>query len=163
MAHRIRTGDIVAIVHADTRLVRPCFGRVLKMLNANPGVPGGSVGSAFTSRHPLIRLVGMLNDARAAFMGISFGDQLQFFRREQLLQNGGFPDIPLMEDVELSLRLRNMGRTVHMFGDVMVSDRSWRKGRLARAVLVVRLVGVYLWKRTWGKVDTVPMYRRYYG
>ena len=69
-------------------------------------------------------------DRVRARRGVSYGDQAQFFRREWLARVGGFPDQPIMEDVELSLRLRVLGRPVSLDVPVTVSarrfaDRGW--------------------------------------
>ncbi len=52
-----------------------------------------------------MRLIEYANDIRTALSGISFGDQIQFFRRLPVKAQDIYPVIPLMEDVELALRL----------------------------------------------------------
>ena len=156
-------GDVVAIVHADTRVPPGVFDEVVAHLGANPGVIGGSIGAVFDGSGVPLRLVETANDLRAAFLGIAFGDQVQFYRRRGL-DDGQFPALPLMEDIELSLRLRERGRTSFFFGSARVSPRRWRRGSPAgRAALVIRLTGEYLLRRLVGPPDTVAMYRRYYG
>ena len=88
----------------------------------------------------------LANDVRAALFGISFGDQVQIFRRS-LVDGPGFPDMPLMEDVELSVRLLSMGTTEHLFGSTLVSDRKWRAKSGARTVLVLSLTAEYMIRR----------------
>ncbi|MCP4664642.1 MAG: glycosyltransferase [bacterium] len=157
------TGDVVAIVHADTQVAPGSFSRILEMLARNPDVAGGAVGSVFDVRGAKLRILEMANNFRAAVLGISFGDQVQFFRRRPVMEKNLFPNIPLMEDVELSLRLLRLGRGSFLWGENMVSARRWRLGSLARTVLVLRLVAEYLLRRLVGRHDTVAMYRRYYG
>lgn len=157
------TGDVVAIVHADTRLEKGVLRRVVDVLNRRPGVIGGAVGCVFDGRGWRLRLLDVANHSRAAVFGISFGDQVQFFRRKPVVDKRLYPNIPLMEDVELSLRLRKMGRKVYLFGGAVASSRSWQNGAGRRAVLVIALVAEYLLKRLWGAPDVVAMYRRYYG
>jgi hypothetical protein len=160
---RVATGDVVAVVHADVRVKSPCFSRVVQMLEREPGVVGGALGSVFDGSGFALLFVGFLNDVRSAFLGVAFGDQVQYFRREPVMACDAYPVIPLMEDVELSLRLAGLGRLVYLFGDATVSARAWQWGRAARAMLVVRLVTVYLWRRLCGRADAVRMYREYYG
>ena len=157
------SGDVVAIVHADTAVPPESWDRVLAMLNANPGVVGGSLGCCFDGGDFGIRVVEVLNDIRAACLSVSFGDQVQFFRRRRVVEQNLFPNIPLMEDVELSLRLSAVGRTVHLFGGARVSLRGWQNHKVARAIFIIRLVGTYLRRRLCGQVDTREMYERYYG
>ncbi len=157
------SGDVVAIVHADTVVPPESWDRMLAMLQANPGVVGGSLGCSFDGGDGGIRIVEVLNDIRATCLSVSFGDQVQFFRRQVVMEHNLFPAIPLMEDVELSLRLLMVGRTVHLFGLARVSLRGWQKHKVVRAVFIIRLVGTYLFRRLWGEVDTHAMYERYYG
>jgi hypothetical protein len=87
---------------------------------------------------------------------------VQFFRSRPVIQHDLFPSMPLMEDVELGLRLRGIGHTVHLFGDARVSPRSWATHKWQRAAVVIRLVAAYLLRRLRGTVDTRAMYNHYY-
>ncbi len=156
------TGDVIAVVHADTRVTAPTFSCLLDMLRKNPSIVGGAVGSVFNGGGARLRLLEFANDLRAVCMGISFGDQVQFFRRKPVLENDLYPNIPLMEDIELSLRLPRIGRTAFLLGNARVSARRWQTGASQRAGLIIWLFTVYLWKRLWGKADTLAMYRQYY-
>jgi glycosyltransferase involved in cell wall biosynthesis len=155
-------GDIVAIVHADTILPDFEIDRMLAELNHRPGVIGGSVGCRFDSPRRQYRILELANDFRAAFFKISFGDQVQFFRREPVVRKNLFPDIPLMEDVELSIRLNRLGKQVYLYGNAMVSARRWDQKGSKNAVLIIWLVILYLVKRLRGTPDTSELYRRYY-
>jgi GT2 family glycosyltransferase len=156
------TGDVVAVVHADMRVGFPWFSHMTRALQGRPDVIGGALGARFDGRGPMLRLIEYVNDFRAAYLGISFGDQIQFFRREPVMRAGMFPDMPLMEDVELSLRLPRLGRMIFLFGGALVSARNWQTGRLKRSLLIFRLLSSYLWQRLWRKTDATGMYRQYY-
>ncbi|MBW2492424.1 MAG: glycosyltransferase [Deltaproteobacteria bacterium] len=156
-------GDVIAIVHADTLVTAPTFRKILNVLSKQPLLAGGAVGSVFKGNGGLLRLLEFANDFRAVFFGISFGDQVQFFRRHPVVKQNLFPSIPLMEDVELSLRMHRLGRLVFLFGDALVSARRWRFDGFKRSVLVIRLLSAYLWQRMFKKPDTRTLYRRYYG
>lgn len=154
-------GDVVAIVHADTRPPPGTFSGMTRLLRRNPHLIGGAWGGVFDGRGWRLRLLEFANDLRAAW-GVSFGDQVQFFRRRPMAASGLFPDIPLMEDVELSLRMGRLGGVTFRFGDARISPRRWRAGIGRRGGLVLRLVAAYFWRRLWGRPDTVAMFRRYY-
>jgi hypothetical protein len=157
------TGDVVAIVHADTLVPPASWQRVLEMLRANPDVVGGSLGGGFDDGNLGLNMVEVLNDIRASCLSVPFGDQVQFFRRRVVTERNLFPAIPLMEDVEFSLRLQPVGRTVHLFGAARVSLRGWQTQKAARALLIIRLFCSYICKRLRGPLDTSDMYERYYG
>ncbi len=154
---------MIAIVHADTLVTAPTFQRILNVLSKQPILAGGAVGSVFDGNDGFLRLLEFANDFRAVFFGISFGDQVQFFRRKPVVKQNLFPSIPLMEDVEFSLRMHRIGPQVFLFGSALVSARRWRSDGFKHSVLVIRLLAVYLWQRVWKKPDTLSLYRRYYG
>jgi hypothetical protein len=160
---RAARGDVVAIVHADTTLRCGSLDQALAHLGANPACVGGALGSAFAGAGLQLRLLELANRSRAALTGVSFGDQVQFFRREPVVEADLYPALPLMEDVELSLRLRCLGRLTFLWQENSVSARRWQTGNAARAGLVLRLVFRFLVERSIGDVDTKDFYRRYYG
>lgn len=156
-------GDVVAVVHADTRLARHAFNDLLLFLNQNPRVFGGALGTVFDRPSLRMKIIECLNTLRSTFFSISFGDQIQFFRRQPVVETNCFPDLPLMEDVEFSLQLLRLGQTAYLFGYSQVSSRRWQEKGLGNAVTVLRCFFAYLAKRVWKKPDTLSMYRRYYG
>jgi hypothetical protein len=156
-------GDVVAVVHADTLVEPGALARALFLLRYHRDVPGGALGAVFHGGGRGLSLVAAANDGRAALLGLSFGDQVQFFRRAWLRGRQAFPALPLMEDVELSLRLGQLGPPCFLWCASRVSARRWRAGPAWRRVLLVlRLTASYLVRRRWGSVDVVAMYRQYY-
>ena len=156
-------GDVVAIVHADTHVTSPVFSGLLDIFAKQPLIAGGAIGSLFNASGWRVRLLEIANDFRAVFFGISFGDQVQFFLRKPVVETDLFPDIPLMEDVEFSLRLPKTGLRVFLFGKVLVSARRWRIDGYSHSFMVIRLMITYLWQRLWGRPEALTMYQRYYG
>lgn len=156
------TGDVVWIVHADVVPAPRTAAAILGALHANPAAAGGAVGQCYSRVSPLLLAIEGLNAARSALFGISFGDQGQFVRRAALPRMGGFPDQPLMEDVELSLRLRRIGPFLHLGANGIVSTRRWdRDPALQRIGLVIRLTATYLVSANRGKLSHT-LYRAYY-
>jgi GT2 family glycosyltransferase len=158
--------EAVLVLHADCRLDADVPRRVLGALSRAPQAAGGAVGMRFAEGGAGLSLIAALNTLRARFFGISFGDQGQFFRREALAAGGGFPDMALMEDVELSLTLREAGETLLLGGGIVVSPRRWSgEGFFARAFGVLRLFTAYLAARRLGLADATGRryFLRYYG
>lgn len=156
-------GDVVAVVHADTRVDKDAFRDLIPFLNKNPHVWGGALGTVFDRPCPRMKIIECLNTLRAAFFSMSFGDQIQFFRRWPVVENNLFPDLPLMEDVEFSIRLWTLGQSAYLFGDSRASSRRWEKKGLGNAATVLGYFFAYLAVRPFKKPDTVKMYRKYYG
>ena len=73
-------------------------------LNAFSSVAGGAFAMNFIGTSIKLKIISLLNNNRAGWFGISFGDQGQFFRLAALKDIGGFPAMMLMENVEFSLR-----------------------------------------------------------
>ena len=160
------TGDILLFLHADSMLQESAGDRIARSLERNPAAAGGCLGMRFEEGGPVRRGIAALNNLRAALTGIGFGDQAQFVRRDALERIGGFPGLVLMEDVELSLRLKRIARPVYLPGGVVVSGRRWQAGDSVRRIwLILRLFGRFLVeRRLFGIADGgESYYRRYYG
>ncbi|MDJ0989405.1 MAG: glycosyltransferase family 2 protein [Desulfobacterales bacterium] len=169
--HQVRVGmdhtdaDVIVVLHADSRLEPGAVRRMLEALSVRERSPGGAFGMRFEGRLRPVRWVAGLNHLRTRWTGISFGDQGQFIRRAALKTVGGFPDCMLMEDVELALRMKRIGRPLYIADGVRVSDRRWAKGRVgSNARTVIGLFVRYLLLRRLGVDlgDNRRFYRRYY-
>ena len=158
-------GDVVLVLHADAALAAVVPARIVRALNACPQAGGGVVGMRFDAPGAGLGVLTALNALRARTTGIGFGDQGQFFRREAAQAAGGFPDMALMEDVELSLRLRSIGETLYLGGGATVSGRRWAgAGFGGKAAGVIGLFMQYLAARRLGLTDPTGWryFRRYY-
>jgi len=158
-------GDALLVLHADAVLAAAVPARIVRALNACPWAGGGVVGMRFDAPGAGLGVLTALNALRARTTGIGFGDQGQFFRREAVAAAGGFPDMALMEDVELSLRLRSVSETLYLGGGATVSGRRWAgAGFGGKAAGVVGLFLQYLAARRLGLADPTGWryFRRYY-
>ena len=88
----------------------------------------------------LLLMVGWLMNMRSQLTGIATGDQAIFVRRDAFHETGGFPEIPLMEDIALSKRLKRLSRPLCLRERVETSGRRWeRYGVLQTIYLMWRL------------------------
>ena len=114
-------------------------------------------------KNSVLLLIEGLNDLRAQLWHNSFGDQGQFFRREEVNRIGGFPDLPLMEDVELTALLKKRGDLLFLGGGMLCSPRRWEKENpLKRIAQVISLVIRYKTSRLFGRGNAEKLYREYY-
>jgi rSAM/selenodomain-associated transferase 2 len=160
------TGDVILILHADCRLRNGICRRILDKLNQDRGLSGGAVSMTFDPGGGRKRIIAVLNNLRARFAGVAFGDQGQFLRSEILPLIGGFPDQMLMEDVELSLRLKESGRVAFLSQGIAVSGRRWEnRSFMSNVIMVLRLFFRYLIERRLGLApcNMQDYYHRYYG
>ena len=160
--------DLVVIAHADSVLPAGSIQSARDYFAVHPSAAHAVLGQRFDHATPLMLLVEILNEMRVVLNGTSFGDQVQIFRRQALQQVGGFPDQPLMEDVEASLRTLSLAPTGYLGLECIVSGEKWRRGRQSkRFKLVVHLVARYRLVRLRGLNKaaelTRELYRIYYG
>jgi rSAM/selenodomain-associated transferase 2 len=137
------TGDILLFLHADTQLSRHADHVVLSGLERS-GRAWGRFDVTIEGRHPLLLVVGFLMNIRSRLTGISTGDQAIFARRDAFQEAGGYPEIPLMEDIALCKRLKRVSRPLCVSERVVTSGRRWEEnGVLATMMLMWRLRFAY--------------------
>jgi GT2 family glycosyltransferase len=156
---------VLLILHADALLHPGAAERIVAALSADREAAGGWFAMQFSESSTGHTFIAALNNLRARLTGISFGDQAQFVRAEALRRIGGFPDLMLMEDMELSMRLKSVGGAVCLGPGVTVSGRRWQSGSfLANVRMVVGLFFRYLLERRVGAAigRGEAYYRKYY-
>jgi rSAM/selenodomain-associated transferase 2/rSAM/selenodomain-associated transferase 1 len=122
-------------LHADT-VLPPDADRLVDGA-LEQGFDWGRFDVRIAGRHPLLRAVGALMNLRSRFTGIATGDQALFVRRTVFESEGGFPDLPLMEDIALSARLRRRGRPACLRPPVTTSARRWERHGVLRTILMM--------------------------
>lgn len=130
------TGDVLLFLHADTRLPADADRLVTGGLRAS-GRGWGRFDVRLSGRHPLLRVVERMIGWRSRVTGIATGDQAIFVRRDWFDRAGGFPQIPLMEDVALSKALRRMGPPLCLAEPVLTSSRRWEARGVVRTILLM--------------------------
>jgi rSAM/selenodomain-associated transferase 2 len=129
-------GDVLLFLHADTILPRSALEDIRGAL-ADPRVVGGRFDVRLDGRRPIYRVVETLMNLRSRWTGIWTGDQAIFVRRTAFERLGGYPDIPLMEDVEFTRRLKRAGPGACLQPRVIVSPRKWEREGPVRTILLM--------------------------
>jgi rSAM/selenodomain-associated transferase 2 len=136
---RASRGATLLFLHADTRLPPGALERIAAGL-ARGEREWGRFDVQIAGRAPLLPVVAAAMNLRSRLTGIATGDQAMFARRGAFEACGGFPDIPLMEDVALSKALRRRSAPLCLRERVTTSGRRWeRHGTLRTVVLMWRL------------------------
>ena len=130
------TCDVLLFLHADTALPREAERLVLDGL-ARSGRDWGRFDVTIAGRHPMLRLVAFMINLRSRITGIATGDQAIFVKREAFHAAGGFPDIPLMEDIALSKRLKRTSRALCLRERAVTSGRRWETHGVVRTILLM--------------------------
>jgi rSAM/selenodomain-associated transferase 2 len=129
-------GDALLFLHADTVLPSAAPNLVRSAL-LDDGYRWGRFDVRLSAHHPLLRLVGWMMNWRSHLSGIATGDQAVFVRRDAFAAVGGFPPIPLMEDIALARRLKRLGRPARVRDPVITSSRRWEERGILRTVLLM--------------------------
>jgi rSAM/selenodomain-associated transferase 2 len=130
---RRATGDILLFLHADTRLPRSAFADIRAALKDSP-VVGGRFDVELDIDKRMFRIIGTLISLRSRLTRVATGDQAIFVRREVFQRLGGYPDIPLFEDVCFSLALKQTGAVACLPSRVVTSARRWQMEGLWRTI-----------------------------
>lgn len=132
---RLATGDVLLYLHADVQLRADTARWVHTALADRSAVAGAfrtwTVSDASRTA-PWLHLA----DLRSRYSRLPYGDQCQFVRATELWSIGGYPTQPLMEDLELSLRLARRGRIVMVPASVRVSGRRFLAHPIRDTLLV---------------------------
>jgi len=127
--------DVLLFLHADTVLPAGAADSIRR------GIAGGALWGHFEVRLAAsggaYRIIEWAMNLRSRLSGIATGDQCIFVRRSTFEAAGGFADIPLMEDVELSRRLRRLGTPARISERVTTSARRWERDGVVRTVLLM--------------------------
>ncbi|MDE2455970.1 MAG: TIGR04283 family arsenosugar biosynthesis glycosyltransferase, partial [Burkholderiales bacterium] len=134
--------DVLLFLHADTALPENADGLV-RRATLGP-FSWGRFDVRIDSPRPLLRLVAALMNLRSRWSGIATGDQALFVRHDLFLRVGGFPDLPLMEDIAICRLLKQHGRPACLRERVSTSARRWeRQGAWRTLFLMWRLRAAY--------------------
>ena len=154
---RAAAGDVLLFLHADTILPSDAADVVLDAMGKG-GRSWGRFDVRLSGRRPFLRVVERMIGLRSRLSGIATGDQAIFVRRAAFEAAGGFPDIPLMEDVALSRALKaRFGRPVCLKETVTTSSRRWEERGIGKTVLLMwRLRFAY-----WRGADPAELAERY--
>ncbi len=130
------SGEVLLFLHADTTL--PADGLAAIRNWSRRGTPvWGRFDVRLTGRSRLLPVVAATMNLRSRLSGIATGDQAIFVTRAAWERVGGMPEIPIMEDIALSRRLRRLARPLCLRGSVITSGRRWDANGACRTIAVM--------------------------
>ncbi|MBL8070290.1 MAG: TIGR04283 family arsenosugar biosynthesis glycosyltransferase [Nitrospira sp.] len=136
--------EVFLFLHADTQLPSNARQAIATTLSDQACV-GGRFDVRFDSPRPIARLVGHMMNLRSRWSGIATGDQALFVRREVFERIGPFAEIPLMEDIEFSRRLKRAGRLAPLHHQVVTAFRRWERNGPVRTILLMWTLRFLYW------------------
>lgn len=136
-------GDWLLFLHADTRLPDGFISLLQEAQDS--GADWGRFDVQLEPSSALLRLVARMINLRSRLTGVCTGDQALFLRRRLFEQLGGYAEIPLMEDVELSKRLRRVSRPFCIATPLTTSSRRWQQHGTLRTILLMWRLRLLYW------------------
>jgi len=144
---RFVASDILLFLHIDTQLPPGALQLIEKGLQGRHAWGRFDVRIVGGSRW--LPIIAFFMNMRSRLTGIATGDQAFFMTREAFDTVGGFPDQPLMEDIEMSKRLKRLSRPICLRERVETSGRRWEKNGVWRTILL-------MWRLRWAYWRGVP-------
>ena len=129
-------GEVIVFLHSDSRLPERSDSLITVGL-AGCRRQWGRFDVTIGGDHPLLRIIGTFMNARSRWTGIATGDQAIFVKRELFETLGGYREIALMEDIELSERLKAHSAPLSLRHKVVTSGRRWERNGVLRTVLLM--------------------------
>lgn len=126
------SGVVLIFLHADTTLPADGVEAVFRAVAA--GAVWGRFDVCISGESAWFPLIAAMMNLRSRLSGIATGDQAIFVRRDNFLEAGGFPDLPLMEDIALCTLLRRRYRPACLRQRVITSGRRWEKNGVVQTI-----------------------------
>jgi rSAM/selenodomain-associated transferase 2 len=130
---RHASGEVLLFLHADTRLPDSALLDITSAL-ADARCAGGRFDVELEGRHWMLKTIGALINYRSRATKVGTGDQAIFVRREIFTRMGGYPDIPLMEDIAFCRALKRTGGVACLRSRVVTSARRWESDGVWRTI-----------------------------
>lgn len=131
---KLACGDIFWFLHADSFFCCDPLDSIQQALLSQECC-WGRFDVALSGRRPSLRVVEKLMNWRSRITGIATGDQGIFARRHAFFTVGGFPDIPLMEDIAISRNLKRLAKPNCLKQRLGTSSRRWEREGVLRTIL----------------------------
>lgn len=144
---RAKDSDLLVFLHVDTRLPSGALNQIENHLDSKTG--WGRFDVRITGSSPMLRVVAFCMNWRSRLTGIATGDQALFMTRELFERVGGFPEQPLMEDIEMCKRLKQFSPPVCLTNRVETSGRRWEQKGVWKTILL-------MWRLRWAYWRGVP-------
>ncbi|WP_409523194.1 TIGR04283 family arsenosugar biosynthesis glycosyltransferase [Nitrincola sp. MINF-07-Sa-05] len=137
--------DRLLFLHLDTQLELVALQALLIRWPDSSRV-WGRYDVNISGSHPMLRVVAWMINLRSRLSGIATGDQALFVSRGLFESVGGFPEQPLMEDIEISCRLGSLQRPLCLRARVTTSGRRWQEKGLWRTILLMWSLRFAYWR-----------------
>lgn len=144
-AGAVATGArVLLFLHADTRLPQDAVALVMTGLKSSRRV-WGRFDVRIAGASPLLGVIARMMNLRSRLSGIATGDQAIFVERKAFEAIRGYADLALMEDIELSRRLKRLSRPLCLRATVETSGRRWNENGVIRTMILMWRLRLAYW------------------
>ena len=127
------TGSILVFLHADVWLEKGALCAVERTLLA--GYVGGGFLQKIDGNNPLYRIIEFTANLRGKYQKLFYGDSGIFLTKSDFERLGGFPDVPIMEEIMFSKKVRKLGKTKMIKPRIHISPRRWQTKGIIRTTV----------------------------
>ena len=135
----VARGSVFLFLHADTTLSSGYVANVFETL-MDPETVLGAFRFKTNLNRPLMKVIEFVTNIRSQYLKLPYGDQGFFIRKSVFDSVGGFPEVPIAEDLFFVRRLAKQGRIGIVQADAVTSARRWQKRGLLRTTLINQVI-----------------------
>lgn len=125
--YRYSHGDVVLFLHCDSKVEYDVLDKIAN--SVDEGVEFGCLSIKFDDNRFLMKICSRMSRRRVEKRKIAFGDQGMFFTREYFEELGGFEEIPIMEDYDISIRAKEITPVIQIDSIIITSSRKYYSGK----------------------------------
>ncbi|MDQ7005593.1 MAG: TIGR04283 family arsenosugar biosynthesis glycosyltransferase [Ghiorsea sp.] len=137
------TSDIILYLHVDTSIYSSHILNIKK--SCHQGFLSGRFDVSLSGCGAIYQIISFFINLRSCLTKVSTGDQGIFVTRKAFDDVGGYPNIPLMEDVALSKALRKLGKAACLRDKLVTSSRRWEQHGVLKTVLLMWKLRFLFW------------------
>ncbi|MGH8750092.1 MAG: TIGR04283 family arsenosugar biosynthesis glycosyltransferase [Burkholderiales bacterium] len=134
---RAAKGEWLLFLHADTLLPANALARIAAL---NETILAGGFRQRFSGNDWRLRLISFLHNWRCSRTHIFYGDQSMFVRRKLFAELGGFPEVPMLEDLEFCDKLVQVTQPLLLEEEVTTDSRKFVKMGIWRSFARVFII-----------------------
>jgi len=131
--------DILFFMHADSFIDRQALYAIQNRINRED-IAGGCLTQEINKKGIIFRILEAQGNLRARISRVFYGDQGIFVKKDIFFGLGGFPQVPVLEDVLFSKKLRQAGKTAVLANKIFTSPRRWERQGIIKATLTYCLI-----------------------
>jgi rSAM/selenodomain-associated transferase 2 len=136
---KIASGNILVFLHCDTMLPDDFPNMIYTILN-QPETAAGAFRLKINAKGRGYRLIEWGVNVRTRLLSLPYGDQVLFMKKNIFDQAGGFPNLPLLEDIMLIRRLKSLGKIRIAKASVNTSARRWQRLGMVKTTLINQII-----------------------